>query len=173
MHDKRKSQMPRRFARIVFAVAAAGVVGGLVAGCGDDDATATSTPSASTSASSEPSASGTVAPSATTNPGPAATAPPETPAPVPSDFPGGTQAPATNEKDAAFIAELGDNGVTPTPEIATAIGGYICRALQEGSTPDEMNTFVVAMVGGDQESTQLSPEDAARVYIDAAKKTYC
>ncbi|MBJ8346246.1 DUF732 domain-containing protein [Antrihabitans sp. YC2-6] len=170
--------MPRQYlARAAFVLTAATLFGGFVSGCGDDDATASSTPS---TAEATTAVDGTPVPGAgdnpvnpTTEPGAAATAPPEVPQTVPPGFPGPQTQAQTNPRDQALVAELGRGGITQTPESASAIGGAICRGIQEGTPVEEINTIVLAAVGTDPESTRLSPEDTVRVYVDAAKKTYC
>jgi hypothetical protein len=167
----RSTALKRTFAAAVIATAACG----LVAGCGDDS-TATSTPTVELTTTKPPQSSSSDSPdgsSAVTSPSAAATAPPEKPQPVPSGFPGPTGTAAPTAADKAFLEALEKGGITPTPENARSIGGYICNAIKQGSSPEEITTFVTAFVGTTPESTKLEPGDAAKVYIDAAKSTYC
>ena len=168
----RSTALKRTFAAAVIATAACG----LVAGCGDDS-TATSTPTVELTTTKPPqtsSSNDSDSPSSpVTSPSTAATAPPEKPQPVPSGFPGPTGTAAPTAADQAFLAALEKGGITPTPENARSIGGYSCNAIKQGSSPDEITTFVTAFVGTTPESTKLEPGDAAKVYIEAAKTTYC
>ncbi|KAA0024644.1 DUF732 domain-containing protein [Antrihabitans cavernicola] len=172
-------------ARTVAALALVAAASGLLAGCGGDDSTATGSPTqasvaSTTSAAAKSSkAQGSDAPSSdapVTSPGAAATAPPEQPQPVPSGFPGPTSAPV-DSRNQALIAELDKAGVKSSGngENAVAIANFICASIRDGSTPDQMDTTVTAMAGVELNlaGSQMAPADAAKIYKDAAQKTYC
>ncbi|NUP29134.1 MAG: DUF732 domain-containing protein [Nocardia sp.] len=168
---------------VVAAVAAAG----LLAGCGDDESTATGTPTLSTQAGT-PSASSAPAPSAE-SPAPApeggAPAPeqpaepeapaeePERPAPVP---PQEAESGQLGEKEQTFVDELGKQGVTPSsPDIALSIGNYVCQGVAAGTSDADMATFVNAMAGSDPsfDPAKMPVEQAGQIYISTAKAHYC
>ncbi|WP_328389863.1 DUF732 domain-containing protein [Nocardia sp. NBC_00416] len=169
---------------VVAAVAAAG----LLAGCGDDESTATSTPKLSTPAAA-PSASSAPAAPAPESQAPAAegeapqpeapAAPeapaeePERPAPVPPQEADTTQ---LGEKEQTFLDELGKQGVTPSsPDIALSIGNYVCQGVAAGASDADMTTFVNAMAGSDSsfDPAKMPVEQAGKIYIDTAKSHYC
>lgn len=170
---------------VVAAVAAAG----LLAGCGDDESTATSTPTLSTPAavSSTSSAAapapegGTPAPEAeggapVPEEAPAPEAPaeePERPAPVP---PQETDTAALGEKEQTFLNELNKQGVTPSsPDIALSIGNYVCQGVAAGTPDASMVTFVNAMAGSDPsfDPAKMPVEQAGQIYLNTAKSSYC
>ncbi|MGW5386976.1 DUF732 domain-containing protein [Nocardia sp. NPDC003963] len=168
---------------VVAAVAAAG----LLAGCGDDESTATSTPTLSTPAAA-PSASAAPAPSGESQaPAPEGEAPapeqpaepeapaeePERPAPVPPQEP---EAGQLGEKEQIFVDELGKQGVTPSsPDIALSIGNYVCQGVAAGTSDADMATFVNAMAGSDPsfDPAKMPVEQAGQIYISTAKAHYC
>ncbi|WP_327148874.1 DUF732 domain-containing protein [Nocardia sp. NBC_01329] len=168
---------------VVAAVAAAG----LLAGCGDEESTATSTPTLSTQAGA-PSASSAPAPSAESPaPAPEGEAPapeqpgepeapaeePERPAPVP---PEATQSGQLGEREQTFVDELGKQGVTPSsPDIALSIGNYVCQGVAAGTSDADMVTFVNAMAGSDPsfDPAKMPVEQAGQIYISTAKAHYC
>lgn len=171
-------------ARTLSAVAIAAAAGGLLASCGGGDSTVSSNPSPSANATSSAAPSGSASGTRSaegsapvTSPGAAATAPPETPQAVPSGFPGPTEAPAAGSRDKALLEELERNGVTSSGngENAIAFANYICAAVRDGVDDAQITTYVTAMAGSELGITgsQMTPEAAAQVYIDAAKKTYC
>lgn len=157
---------------------------GVLAGCGSDDSTASSTPTLTTAQSP---GSATVPPLKTdievppyTPPAVAATAPPETPESVPSGFPGPTEAPAVDERGQEFLDALKAGGVTPAEggDIAISTANYICAAQANNRPADEVTAYVTGMAGVEagMSGATVSPEEAARaagVYIAAATKTYC
>lgn len=168
---------------VVAAVAAAG----LLAGCGDDESTATGTPTLSTPAGT-PSASSAPAPSTESRaPAPEGEAPapeqpaepeapaeePERPAPVPPEE---TQSGQLGEKEQIFVDELGKQGVTPSsPDIALSIGNYVCQGVAAGTSDADMATFVNAMAGSDPsfDPAKMPVEQAGQIYISTAKAHYC
>ncbi|WP_345348278.1 DUF732 domain-containing protein [Rhodococcus olei] len=170
--------------RALAAGAFAAVSLGVLAGCGSDDSTASSTPTLTTAAGSgsptvPPLATGIEVPAYTT-PSVAATAPPETPQAVPSGFPGPTEAPALDDRGRAYLEALKKGGVTPADsgDIAISTANYICAAKASNVANEEILAYVTGMAGVEAGLTGAtpSPEDAAKsaqVYIDAASKTYC
>lgn len=181
----RRMTMNSALARTLSAVAIAAAAGGLLAGCGGDDSTASSNPGSSADTSASAAASGSATPDLSnpdssppvTSPGAAATAPPETPQSVPSGFPGPTQAPPLASRDKALLEELEKNGVTSSGngENAIAFANYICAAVRDNVADDQISAYVTAMAGSELGITgsRMLPEDAAKIYIDASKKTYC
>lgn len=170
--------------RALAAVSFAAVSVGVLAGCGSDDSTASSTPTLTTAAGS---GSPTVPPLATgievpdyTTPSVAATAPPETPESVPSGFPGPTEVPPLDDRGRAFLAELEDRGVAYADggNIAISTANYICAAKQGNVADAEILAYVTGMAGVEAGLTGATPTEAdaaksAQVYIDAATTTYC
>lgn len=178
-----------RSTRVLGAVAAALTSAALLAACGSDDSTATSTPSATTSAApsesaAEPTTSAATSAEATpsgdtatprettsgaaeTSPGEAATAPPPEAQPAP------------DARDEAFLAALREEGVDPGNEAgAIGIANYICGAEAQGGAPEEIKTFVTALVGSESvaSGTEITEEQAsatADTYITVARDTYC
>ncbi|MGW6335979.1 DUF732 domain-containing protein [Nocardia rhamnosiphila] len=170
---------------VVAAVAAAG----LLAGCGNDDSTATGTPTLSTSAGTT-SASAAPAPSSE-SPAPAPAPEGETPAP---EQPAEPEAPAEEPerpapvppqetdtgnlgaKEQTFVDELAKQGVTPSsPDIALSIGNYVCQGVAAGTSDADMATFVNAMAGSDPsfDPAKMPVEQAGQIYISTAKAHYC
>jgi hypothetical protein len=168
---------------VVAAVAAAG----LLAGCGNDDSTATGTPTLSTSAGTT-SASAAPAPSSESPaPAPEGETPapeqpaepeapaeePERPAPVP---PQETDTGNLGAKEQTFVDELAKQGVTPSsPDIALSIGNYVCQGVAAGTSDADMATFVNAMAGSDPsfDPAKMPVEQAGQIYISTAKAHYC
>lgn len=168
---------------VVAAVAAAG----LLAGCGNDDSTATGTPTLSTSAGTT-SASAAPAPSSEIPaPAPEGETPapeqpaepeapaeePERPAPVP---PQETDTGHLGAKEQTFVDELAKQGVTPSsPDIALSIGNYVCQGVAAGTSDADMATFVNAMAGSDPsfDPAKMPVEQAGQIYISTAKAHYC
>ena len=171
------------FVRALAVGALAAVSVGVLAGCGSDDSTASSTPTLTTAAGSgsptvPPLATGIEVPAFTT-PAAAATAP-ETQQAVPSGFPGPTEAPALDDRGRAFLEALKKGGVTPADggDIAISTANYICSAQASNVGSEEILAYVTGMAGVEAGLTGASPtpEDAAKaaqVYIDAATSTYC
>ncbi|MFF0816243.1 DUF732 domain-containing protein [Rhodococcus sp. NPDC003318] len=176
------SRTPLVKALAVASFAAVSV--GVLAGCGSDDSTASSTPTLTTAAGSgsptvPPLATGIEVPAYTT-PSVAATAPPETPEPVPSGFPGPTEVPPIDDRGRAFLAELEEHGVTyaDNGNIAISTANYICAAKQSNVADAEILAYVTGMAGVEAGLTGGTPSEAdavmhAQVYIDAATSTYC
>lgn len=172
----------------LLAVVAAVAAAGLLAGCGNDDSTATSTPTLSTPVGT-PSASSAPAPSSE-SPAPApvpegeapapeqpaepeAPAEPERPAPVP---PQETDTGNLGAKEQTFVDELAKQGVTPSsPDIALSIGNYVCQGVAAGTSDADMATFVNAMAGSDPsfDPAKMPVEQAGQIYISTAKAHYC
>ncbi|TSE00742.1 DUF732 domain-containing protein [Skermania sp. ID1734] len=172
-------------ARPICAATLIAAASGLLAACGGNDSTASSTPSSagatSVTASANPSSGapngGQNSAPAPTSPGAAATAPPETPQAVPSGFPGPTEVPARTSRDKEFLEALKKAGVdvSGNGQSAIDIANYICAASQANSPQQQINVNVTAMAGVEANLTgsQMNPQDAAQVYIDTARKHYC
>ncbi|MEU4316677.1 DUF732 domain-containing protein [Nocardia sp. NPDC024068] len=168
---------------VVAAVAAVG----LLAGCGDDDSTATGTPTLST-----PAAASSVSSAPAPAPGSEAPAP-EAEAPAPEAAPEQPEAPAEPERPApvppqeadtgqlseteqTYLDELAKQGVTPSiPEYALDIGNYVCQGVAAGTSDADMATFVTAMAGSDPsfDPAKMPVEQAGQIYINTAKSSYC
>ncbi|MFC4606112.1 DUF732 domain-containing protein [Rhodococcus kronopolitis] len=180
MPDSTRRPFSRALAVGVMLAASVGVL----AGCGSDDSTASSTPTLTTAQSP---GSATVPPLNTdievppyTPPAVAATAPPETPETVPSGFPGPTKAPEIDSRGRAYLDALKAGGVTPAEggDIAISTANYICAATADNVPSEEISAFVTGMAGVEagMSGATVTPEDAARaaqVYIDAARESYC
>ncbi|ASF13312.1 DUF732 domain-containing protein [Nocardia brasiliensis] len=157
---------------------------GLLAACGGNDSTASSTPTLTrTTAATQPPASST----------PGDTAPPPAPAPAPA--PESEQAPAPaperpepiesappadtsklTDKDKKYLDALKQQGVTPsTPDIALSVAGYVCQGIASGASDQDLMTFVTAMAGSDPsfDPAKMPVEKAGQIYVSAAKQTYC
>ncbi|AWK70558.1 DUF732 domain-containing protein [Rhodococcus oxybenzonivorans] len=177
------------FARALATGAIAVAASGLLVGCGSDDSTATSTPSATTTTaaatssateSSAPAPSGSATSSApVTSPGQAATAPPEQPEEVPGDFPGPSEVPVSADGQ-RFLAALKDKGIEPAADgtMAVSTADFICQSKAEGKSDADTMVFVTAMVGSEAAAAgkELSQEQAtadAQTYVDVAHATYC
>ncbi|GGK55532.1 DUF732 domain-containing protein [Nocardia camponoti] len=171
--------MLRISGKVAGSVAAAAALTVALTACGDNESTASKTPTLSASATT--SVAATTPPSVVVPPSAADTtsAAPETtsteapqPAPITSDTP----APALSGKDAAFINELKANGVTPAdPQSAIVAASYICSTKGSGISDADLSTFVGAIAGTDAsfEKSGLDVDKAAKIYIAAANKTYC
>lgn len=166
---------------VVAAVAAAG----LLAGCGDEESTATSTPTLSTpaAASSESSVPAPEPGEQTPAPEPPASeesAAPEAPQeemerPAPVE-PQESEAPELGPKEQTYLDELVKQGVTPsTPDTALSIGSYVCSQVAQGTPDPAMLTWVTAMAGADAafDPAKMPVEQAGQIYIDTAKAHYC
>ncbi|GAJ80656.1 hypothetical protein NBRGN_027_03150 [Nocardia brasiliensis NBRC 14402] len=168
----------------VFGVVVAIAATGLLAACGGNDSTASSTPTLTrTTAATQPPASST----------PGDTAPPPAPAPAPA--PESEQAPAPaperpepiesappadtsklTDKDKKYLDALKQQGVTPsTPDIALSVAGYVCQGIASGASDQDLMTFVTAMAGSDPsfDPAKMPVEKAGQIYVSAAKQTYC
>jgi hypothetical protein len=165
---------------VVVGIAAAG----LLAACGDNDSTASSTPTLThtTTAASSPSATtGAGATSQQSEPtqpeqAPASTESPERPEPVPTNAVPPADTSKLTDKDKKFLDELKKNGVTSSsPDIALSIGSYVCQGVAAGASEQDMTTFVNAMAGSDPsfDPAKMPVEKAGKIYIDTAKSTYC
>ncbi len=168
----------------VFGVVAAIAVSGLLAACGDEESTATSTPTLSSAATSAPQSASSV-PEAPAPEGEAPAPPegesageppaePERPAPLPPQE--SPDSAPVGDKEQQFLDELGKQGVSPaSPEIALNIGNYVCQGLAQGVSREEMTTFVNAMAGSDPsfDPSKMPVEQAGKIYIDTAEQHYC
>ncbi|MFF2553413.1 DUF732 domain-containing protein [Nocardia sp. NPDC058058] len=166
---------------VVLTVAAAG----LLAACGNNDSTATSTPTLAPTTSKA--AAATTAPAGTAptdQPAPqtseaAPTTVPqaERPQPVPSQFlttPSGT--PALTDRDKTFLEELKKRGINPgAPDIALTAGSLVCQGTAEGATQDQIITYVTAIAGSDPsfDESKMSVDQAGKIYYEVASKSYC
>ncbi|TJZ73622.1 DUF732 domain-containing protein [Rhodococcus oryzae] len=167
-------------ARALTIGALAAVTGGLLAGCGSDDSTASSTPTLTTHSKSAPAPETSIEVPPFTTPAVAATAPPETPQAVPSGFPGPTEAPALDDRGKAYLDALKKGGiaVADNGDIAIVTANYICGAKVSGANSEEVTAYVTGMAGAEASITgaTMTPEQAAaaaQVYIDAANNHYC
>lgn len=170
----------------VFGVVAAIAVSGLLAACGDNDSTATSTPTLSSAATSAPQSASSI-PEAPAPEGEATGAPegepapeppaePERPAPLPPQEVPAPEGGPVGDKEQKFLDELGKQGVTPSsPDIALSIGNYVCQGLAQGVSEESMSTFVNAMAGSDPsfDPAKMPVEQAGQIYIDTAEQHYC
>ncbi|MBF6328582.1 DUF732 domain-containing protein [Nocardia transvalensis] len=167
-----------KVAGVVVAIAATG----LLAACGNNDSTASSTPTLKTSTTT---ASPTVTlPSvqvppdseepAPEQPAPTTTVAPERPQPVEPTT--GANTPPLSGKDQAFLDELRKRGVTPSsPDIALTAANYVCQGKSAGASDQEISTYVNAMAGSDPafDPNKMPVEQAGKIYIDVATATYC
>ncbi|MFF0489250.1 DUF732 domain-containing protein [Nocardia sp. NPDC003482] len=161
-------------ALVAFAAA------GLLAACGNNDSTASSTPTLKTSTAAAPT---TTLPSVVIPPSDAPSseqAPPtssalERPEPV-TPSPGPTETGPVSSKDQAFLDELRKRGVSPaSPDIALTAANYVCQGKAGGASDQEIATYVNAMAGSDPgfDPQKMTVEQAGRIYMDAANATYC
>ncbi|MEV6337254.1 DUF732 domain-containing protein [Nocardia vinacea] len=161
---------------VVVGIAATG----LLAACGNNDSTVTSTPTlshtttaaATTSASTSAGAPGAPSPAPET---PADTATPERPQPVPTNASPGDTSKLT-DKDKKFLDALKAAGITPSsPDIALSIGTYVCQGVAANASDQDLMTFATAMAGSDPsfDPAKMPVEQAGKIYIDTAKATYC
>ncbi|WP_054811553.1 DUF732 domain-containing protein [Nocardia arizonensis] len=167
----------------VLGVVAAVSVAGVLAACGDNDSTVSSTPTMSGTTTTAVTASSSAAVSSPVE-SPQASAP----APQPSEAVSQTQerpapAPAPSQdtsgmadKDRKFLDALKAQGITPSsPDIALSIGAYVCQGISAGASEADLSTFVNAMAGSDPsfDPAKMPVEQAGKIYIDTAKQTYC
>lgn len=161
---------------VVVGIAATG----LLAACGNNDSTVTSTPTlshtttaaATTSAPTSAGATGEPSPAPET---PADTATPERPQPVPTN-PSPADTSKLTDKDKKFLDALKAAGITPsTPDIALSIGTYVCQGVAANASEQDLMTFATAMAGSDPsfDPAKMPVEQAGKIYIDTAKATYC
>ncbi len=162
-------RIPGKVAGSVAALAAVA----LLSACGDNDSTASQTPTLSSSAAA---ATSSAKPS-TTVVTPPSEADPTTSAELPEPAPEVTEPVGpTSAKDDAFLAELAKNGIKPAdPTIALTTASYICSAKSTGASDADIATFVGAMAGTDPAfgDANMDVNRAAQVYIAAANSTYC
>ncbi|BDT93140.1 hypothetical protein IFM12275_31160 [Nocardia sputorum] len=166
----------------VFGVVVAIAATGLLAACGDNDSTATSTPTTpnrtTTATTTSPAAS---TPADTGQPAPAPEQPtttvaPERPQPVPTEAVPPADTSKLTDKDKKFLDELAKQGVTPSsPDIALSIGAYVCQGTAAGASDQDLMTFVNAMAGSDPsfDPAKMPVEKAGQIYISTARATYC
>ncbi|MCP2276877.1 Protein of unknown function [Nocardia amikacinitolerans] len=174
----------------VLGVAVAIAATGLLSACGDNDSTATSTPtlkpttttSAQAAAPTSPAESGheghetTPAPAPEQAPPPAETVAPERPEPVPTNEVPPADTSNLTEKDRKFLDALKAQGITPSsPDIALSIGSYVCQGVAAGASEQDLTTFVNAMAGSDPsfDPAKMPVEQAGQIYIQTAKQNYC
>lgn len=161
---------------VVVGIAATG----LLAACGNNDSTVTSTPTlshtttaaATTSAPTSAGATGEPSPAPET---PADTATPERPQPVPTN-PSPADTSKLTDKDKKFLDALKAAGITPSsPDIALSIGTYVCQGVAANASDQDLMTFATAMAGSDPsfDPAKMPVEQAGKIYIDTAKATYC
>lgn len=169
--------------RVVAPVALlAAVATGVLTGCGGNDAVASSTPELGLSPSSEPTgAEGAAGPGGDVPDGDPQASP--TGAVVPDD--GGTGGGdtdgggnvASSDGRASYLAALNDRGITydGNGDIAVGTATYICTALAEGASPDQIRVLATAMVAQEALLTGATeaPEAATGTYIEVAKAHYC
>lgn len=172
-------------ARTVAVGALSLVAGGLLVACGDDDSSATGSPTTTTSAASTTSpkaaakSGASQASEAPVAPSEESEAQAEQPQAVPSGFPGPTEV-AVSPRAQAYLDELEKEGITPVAGgvIAISTADYICAAKEQGSSQQEITTFVTAAVGSEASAAgqELTTEQAgknAEVYIRVAQAEYC
>jgi hypothetical protein len=179
--SRTRSALARTIATSALVVAA----GGLLVACGDDDSSATGEPSttsaaASTTKTTSSKTTGDAAAPAPSGGGSQATSEPvEQQQSVPSGFPGPTEVPI-DPRGQAFLDGLKKEGITPAGngQIAVSTADYICAAKEQGSSNEEISTFVTAAVGSEAIASgqEISPEQAGKnagIYIQVAQAEYC
>ncbi|WP_378735778.1 DUF732 domain-containing protein [Nocardia brasiliensis] len=168
----------------VFGVVVAIAATGLLAACGGNDSTASSTPTLTrTTAATQPPASSTTsadtgqpAPAPEPEQTPEATVAPERPQPVPAEAAPPADTSKLSDKDKKYLDALKQQGVTPsTPDIALSVANYVCQGSASGASDQDLMTFVSAMAGSDPsfDPAKMPVEKAGQIYISAAKQTYC
>ncbi|MEV0249919.1 DUF732 domain-containing protein [Nocardia sp. NPDC050712] len=167
----------------VLGVAVAIAASGLLAACGGNDSTASSTPTlthTTTSAAAAPSSAAPAeSPSSTETTSSAPAAPSselERPQPVPTESAAPADTSKLTDKDKKFLDALKAEGIAPSsPDIALSIGTYVCQGVTAGASEADLTTFVNAMAGSDPtfDSSKMSVEDAGKKYISTAKSSYC
>ncbi|MCA1008913.1 DUF732 domain-containing protein [Rhodococcus hoagii] len=179
--SRTRSALARTIATSALVVAA----GGLLVACGDDDSSATGEPSttsaaASTTKTTSSKTTGDAAAPAPSGGGSQATTDAvEQQQSVPSGFPGPTEVPI-DPRGQAFLDGLKKEGITPAGngQIAVSTADYICAAKEQGSSNEEISTFVTAAVGSEAIASgqEISPEQAGKnagIYIQVAQAEYC
>ena len=139
----------------------------LLSGCGGDDVSESSD-AGLTSAPASASGSGTQMT--------AATAPDETLQDLPSGFPGPAR-PQSDPNGPDYLSELKKQDVpySGNGDNAVSIGQYVCAATRDGIDEDRISVNVLAMASNELQlaDSGFPPEDATKVYIDAARSTLC
>lgn len=142
----------RRGRRGRVLLLAAGVA--LLAGCGGNESVATSIPTFTTEAPPSSAEATSSAPSSTQE----------------------TRSPSSDGRD-SYLKALSDRGVTyeADGEVAVGTATYICTALTEGVSQEEMMVLVTALVAqeGQLAGSQVAPDEAAGIYVEAAQAHYC
>jgi hypothetical protein len=158
---------------------------GLLAACGGNDSTASSTPTLThTTMATQPpvpsSAAGGTGQQApapeSAQQEPESTVAPERPQPVPTDSAPPADSSQLTDKDKKFLDALKGQGIsTSTPDIALSIGSYVCQGIAAGASQSDLTTFVNAMAGSDPsfDPAKMPVEQAGKIYIDTAKQMYC
>ncbi|NKY47203.1 DUF732 domain-containing protein [Nocardia cerradoensis] len=165
-----------KVAGIVVALAATG----LLAACGGNDSTASSTPTL------KPSHTTATVPAAQSAPNSAPAAPEPSPEQAPATStanerpepaqPTSAESAPLSAKDQAYLDELKKRGVNPSsPDIAITAANYVCQSKASGASDQEVKTFVNAMAGTDPsfDPQKMSVEQAGQIYIDVATQSYC
>ncbi|MQY22398.1 DUF732 domain-containing protein [Nocardia macrotermitis] len=148
----------------------------LLAGCGGNDSTASSTPTLRTSTTTAaPTSTTTVASSATASTTKAAPATTTTELPQPAVTPTLT-APKLTAKDQAYLDALKARGISVSyTDIALSVGDYICKAEKSGVSQQEVLTYVNAMAGQDPsyDPNKMPIAQLGQAYVAVANQTYC
>ncbi|QLY31169.1 DUF732 domain-containing protein [Nocardia huaxiensis] len=177
--------MQRTRGKVLGVVAAVAATAGLLAACGDNDSTATSTPTLAPTttkpaASSTPGGESPADPSTSEQPqaaAPTTTVAVERPQPVPSQFvTTPSDSPALSDRDKAFIEALKAKGITPaTSDIAITAGNLVCQGKSQNAPEDQIITYVTAIAGSDPsfDESKMSVEQAGKIYYDVATSSYC
>ncbi|MCM6776851.1 DUF732 domain-containing protein [Nocardia sp. CDC159] len=153
---------------------------GLLAACGNNDSTASNTPTLKTSTTTAAASPTPTSPKYTPVEPPAEApttliTPEERPQPAPQS-PGPANTAPVSGKDQAFLDELHKRGVSPSsPDIALTAANYVCQGKASGASDQEIATYVNAMAGSDPafDASKMSVEQAGKIYIDVATTTYC
>ncbi|MFI9511459.1 DUF732 domain-containing protein [Nocardia sp. NPDC052566] len=166
----------------VLGVAVAIAATGLLAACGGNDSTASSKPTLTntTTATQAPTSSSTSGDAGAPAPAPEAAPPstvaPERPQPVPTNAAPPSDSSKLTDKDKKFLDALKAQGITVnSPDIALSVATYVCQSQAAGAKDEEITPFVNAMAGSDPsfDPAKMPVEKAGKIYIDAAKSTYC
>ncbi|WP_026303815.1 hypothetical protein [Jongsikchunia kroppenstedtii] len=162
---------------MVMAVVA-GAAALTLAACGDSStASGPTTTKTSMSTTTPPNMTGnpteSTATNPTTSPGLPSTAP-NASGTVPEGFPGGTspQSAPTDPKTKALLDELHKQNVGLDDTLAPGLAQYVCQA-QGKMPPDQMRTFVLAVVGSGMTGQDAAANAKADKFIQIAKSTYC
>jgi hypothetical protein len=78
-------------------------------------------------------------------------------------------------KGQAFLDAVRQHGLSPTPDVAIPTADFICQSKVQNMPPDQVATYVNAMVGSDPafDPQKMPVGQAGQIYIDAATQTYC